>query len=36
MCETYEISEKEVIPNKKIVEKEKQSNQEEKPITVTA
>jgi hypothetical protein len=36
MCETYEIPEKEEIPNKKIVEKEKQSNQEEKPITVTA
>ena len=36
MYETYEIPEKEVIPNKKIVEKEKQSNQEEKPITVTA
>ena len=36
MCETYEIPEKEVIPNQKIVEKEKQSNQEEKPITVTA
>ena len=35
MCETYEIPEKEVIPNKKLV-KEKQSNQEEKPLTVTA
>jgi hypothetical protein len=34
MCETYEIPEKEIIPNKKL-EKEKQSNQEEKPITVT-
>ena len=37
MCEGYEIPEKEVIPNKKIVEKEKQSSQEEeKPLTVTA
>jgi hypothetical protein len=37
MCETYEIPEKkEVIPNKKLVEKEKQPNQEEKPLTVTA
>ena len=36
MCEIYEIPEKEVIPNKKLVEKEKQSNQEEKPLTVTA
>ncbi len=35
MCETYEIPEKEVIPNKKL-EKEKQSKQEEKPITVNA
>ena len=35
MCETYEIPEKEVIPNKKLVEKEKQSNHGEKPITVT-
>ena len=35
MCETYEIPEKEVVPNKKL-EKEKQSNQEEKPLTVTA
>jgi len=36
VCETYEIPEKEIIPNKKVVEKEKQSNQEEKPLTVTA
>jgi hypothetical protein len=36
MCEGYEIPEKEVVPNKKLVEKEKQSNQEEKPLTVTA
>ena len=35
MCETYEIPEKEVVPNKKL-EKEKHSNQEEKPLTVTA
>ena len=35
MCETYEIPEKEVIPNKKL-EKGKQSNQEEKPLTVSA
>ena len=35
MCETYEIPIKEVIPNKKI-EKEKQSNQDENPLTVTA
>jgi hypothetical protein len=35
MCETYEIPEKEIIPNKR-PEKEKQSNQEEKPLTVTA
>ena len=34
MCETYEIPEKEVIPNKKL--KEKQPNREEKPLTVTA
>jgi hypothetical protein len=34
MCETYELPEKEVIPNKKL--KETQSNQEEKPLTVTA
>ena len=34
MCETYEIPKKEVIPNKKL-EKEKQSNHEEKPLTVT-
>jgi hypothetical protein len=36
MCEGYEIPEKEVVPNKKLIEKEKQSNQEEKPLTVTA
>jgi hypothetical protein len=36
MCEGYEIPEKEVVPNKKLVEKEKQFKQEEKPITVTA
>jgi hypothetical protein len=36
MCEGYEIPEKEVIPNKKPLEKEKQSNQEEKPLTVNA
>jgi hypothetical protein len=35
MCETNEIPEKEVVPNKKL-EKEKQLNQEEKPLTVTA
>jgi hypothetical protein len=35
MCEEYEIPEKEVVHNKKL-EKEKQSNQEEKPLTVTA
>jgi hypothetical protein len=35
MCEGYEIPEKEVIPHKKLVEKEKQYNQEEKPLTVT-
>ncbi|HEX6673268.1 MAG TPA: hypothetical protein VFC05_12565 [Nitrososphaeraceae archaeon] len=34
MCEGYEIPEKEVTSNKKL-EKEKQSNQEEKPLTVT-
>jgi hypothetical protein len=35
MCETYEIPEKELLPNKKI-EKEKQPNQEEEtPLTVT-
>ena len=35
MCEGYEIPEKEVVaPNKKL-EKEKQSNQEEKPLTIT-
>lgn len=33
MCETYEIQEKELVPNKKL-EKEKQH--EEKPLTVTA
>jgi hypothetical protein len=36
MCDTYEIPEKEVIPNKKSLEKEKQSSQEEKPLTVPA
>ena len=37
MCDIYEIPEEEVIPNKKpIVEKENQSNQEEKPLTITA
>ena len=35
MCEGYEIPEKELVPNKKL-EKEKQFNQEEKPLTVTA
>ena len=35
MCEGYEIPEKKVLPNKKL-EKEKQPNQEEKPLTVTA
>jgi hypothetical protein len=34
MCETYQILEKEVLPNKKL-EKEKQPNQEVKPLTVT-
>jgi hypothetical protein len=34
MCEGYEIPEKEVVPNKKL-EKEKQFNKEEKPLTVT-
>jgi hypothetical protein len=34
MCEGYEIPEKEVISNKQL-EKEKQSNQEEKPLTIT-
>jgi hypothetical protein len=34
MCEGYEIPEKEVVPNKKPVEKEKK--QEEKPLTVNA
>ncbi len=33
MCDTYEIPEKEVIPNKKPLEKEKQ--QEEKPLMAT-
>jgi hypothetical protein len=37
MCDGYEIPEKEIIPNKKPAkEKEKQSYQEEKPLTVTA
>ena len=36
MCDTYEIPEKEVISNKKPLEKEKQSNQEEKPLVATA
>ena len=36
MCDIYEIPEKEVTPNKKLVEKEKQLNQEEKPLMVTA
>jgi hypothetical protein len=35
MCEIYEIPEKKVIPTKR-PEKEKQSNQEEKPLMVTA
>ena len=35
MCETYEIPEKEAIPNKKL-EKEKQPTQEEKLLTVNA
>jgi hypothetical protein len=35
MCETNEMPEKEVAPNKKR-EKEKQFNQEEKPLMVTA
>jgi hypothetical protein len=34
LCVKVEIPEKEVISNKKL-EKEKQSNQEEKPLTVT-
>ena len=34
MCEGYEIPEKEVVPNKKL-EKEKQSNQEKKLLTIT-
>jgi hypothetical protein len=34
MCFMNEIPEKEVVPNKKLVEKEKQ--QEEKPVMVTA
>ena len=36
MCNTYGIPKKEVIPNKKIEEKENQSNKEKKPLTVTA
>jgi hypothetical protein len=36
MCEGYEIPEKEILPYKRPVEKEKQSNQEEKPLSVTA
>lgn len=36
MCEGFEISEKEVLPNKKPREKEKEFNLEEKPLTVTA
>ena len=37
MCEGQEIPEKEVIPSKKSeVEKEKQFNQNEKSLTVTA
>ena len=35
MCDTYEIPEKEVNPNKKPLEKEKQQ-QEEKPLMATA
>ena len=35
MCETYEIPEKEVVPNKKL-EKVKQPTQEEKLLTVNA
>jgi hypothetical protein len=35
MCEGYEIPEKEILPNKKLVEKEKQSNREEKPPMIT-
>jgi hypothetical protein len=34
MCEINEIPEKEAIPNKKLVEKEKQK--EEKPLMATA
>ena len=34
--QTYEIPKKEVIPNKRIVEKENQSNKEEKPLMVIA
>jgi hypothetical protein len=34
MCDTYEIPEKEVVPNKKPLEKEK--HQEEKPLMATA
>jgi hypothetical protein len=36
MCETYETPEKEVVPNKKLLDKEKQFKQEEKPLTVNA
>jgi hypothetical protein len=36
MCDIYEIPEKEVITNKKLVEKEKQVKQEERPLTLTA
>ena len=36
MCETFEIPEKEILPNKRPLEKEKQSNQEEKPLTASA
>jgi hypothetical protein len=35
MCETNEIPQKEIISNKKL-EKEKQFNQEEEPLKVTA
>ncbi len=34
MCETYKIPKKEVVPKKKL-EKEKQHNEEETPLTVT-
>ena len=36
MCETYELPEKEVVILNKKLEKEKQSYQEEKPLTVIA